>query len=84
VSRVERWADIPQWPYEVSSRGRVRSKHRVVMRSDGKPNTVVRRILKLSYSRAPGLASVTLQARPRKKTFSVHKLVADAFGETGA
>jgi hypothetical protein len=61
----------------------VRSVPHVVTRSDGKPHTVRRRVLRLSYSRAPGYASVTLHDWPRKKTFVVSQLVAEAFGEIG-
>jgi len=79
----EVWRPVDGWPYEVSNRHRVRSVSRVVVRSDGKPNPVRRRVLRLSYSRAPGYASVTLHDWPRKKTFLVSQLVADAFGEIG-
>jgi hypothetical protein len=81
MTRYEQWADIPDWPqYEISNRKRVASKHRVVIRRDGKPCTTTRRILKLSYSRAKGIASVTLADRGRKRTLNVDALMSQIWG----
>jgi hypothetical protein len=73
---LERWADIPDCPgYELSNRKRVKSAHRVMIRRDGKPCTTVERILKLSYSRAKGIASVSVIADGKKRTLNVDKLM---------
>jgi len=67
--------------YEVSNAGEVRSLARVVLRSNGSPNTVRPRLLKQSISKT-GYATVSLsQPGAPSVTHNVHVLVAMAFLE---
>lgn len=75
----EEWRPVLGWPgYEVSSKGRVRSVARTVIRSDGLPHRVKERVLK--PARHPdGYMKVGLSNRGRKLTRPIHVLVATAF-----
>lgn len=85
---VEEWRPIPGFEghYSISSLGRVRSEHRVVLRINGWPFTVRERILQQSgTARQPDRRAVTLIRRGRKKrTYTVHGLVREVFGDTAA
>ena len=72
----EEWRDIEGSGsrYEVSSYGRVRSKGRVILRSNGRPQTIRSRILSQSVDEW-GYPQVGIDGRTRK----VHSLVAKAF-----
>lgn len=76
----EVWRDVVEFPddYQVSNRGRVRSKTRVKMRSNGWRNTYRSKIMyqelhKTNYYR------VRLCVDKIKYSRSVHRLVAEAF-----
>lgn len=79
----EEWQPIEGWSgYEVSSRSRVRSLRRVVMRRNGSPLTIRPRILRQSNTRSRyKLPSVTLADGARRRSFFVHRLVADIFSQ---
>ena len=76
---IEEWRDIEGYEglYQVSNLGRVKSLARVVIRSDGKPNTVNEKILKYGMNR--GYCAVVLCKDGKKKMYKVHRLVAMAF-----
>lgn len=61
----EVWRDVPEWPYEVSSQGRVR-------------NPKTSRILRLNPHKS-GYLQVQLWNKARYKTFLVHRLVGASF-----
>ena len=76
---IEEWREIEGYEglYQVSNLGRVRSLDRVVIRSNGKPNTVSEKILKYGMNR--GYCAVVLCKDGKKKMYKVHRLVAMAF-----
>lgn len=76
MTESEIWRFIPGFSknYMVSNLGKVKSLHRVIMRSDGKPHTVRERILKSTQDEW-GYPQVRLDSR----TIKVHRLVALAF-----
>lgn len=76
----EEWRDISGYDgaYQVSNRGRVRSKARTVAMTDGRTLTLQGRILKPT-TRVAGHLQVNLSDKGVGKTLSVHRLVADAF-----
>lgn len=76
---TEEWREIEGYEglYQVSNLGRVKSLFRVVMRSDGKPNTVNEKILKNGMTK--GYCAVVLCKDRKKKMYKVHRLVAMAF-----
>ena len=82
IGTEETWKDIPDYEvlYAVSSFGRILSYDRLIDRSaSGKGNYVLPgRILK-TRSDADGYTLVDLNAGHDKKTFKVHRLVAEAF-----
>lgn len=77
----EEWRQVEGWPgYEVSSLGRVRSVGRVIMRSNGIPQTVRTRILSAATDPVSGYLRVGLYLTGmRRRTLLVHVLVARAF-----
>lgn len=76
----EIWKDIKGYSdrYIVSNLGRIASLKRYVNHSFGTPKIVNPRILNQKNCKT-GYKSVTLYKDNRKKSFSVHRLVADAF-----
>ena len=74
----EIWKDIHGYEglYQVSNMGRVKSLSHVILRSNGFPQSFGERIL--SPRNSNGYRCVSL-CRVTKKTFYVHRLVADAF-----
>nr|DAT75898.1 MAG TPA: homing endonuclease [Caudoviricetes sp.] len=74
----EVWKDIHGYEglYQISNMGRVKSLSRVILRSNGFPQSFGERIL--SPRNSNGYRSVSLCCGT-KKTFYVHRLVADAF-----
>lgn len=71
---MEIWKTVDDWPYEVSSLGRVRRAGRACGTRPGK-------VLKPASVRG-GYLRVTLQRDGTHKQFMVHRLVADAFCPT--
>lgn len=67
----EIWRQIPEWPYEVSSLGRVR-------RGECLQRTYAGRVLRLTIGRN-GYVYVMLSNGGRRARFTVHRLVALAF-----
>jgi hypothetical protein len=68
---MEKWKQIVDWPYEVSSRGRVR-------RSVGNSGTRKGLVIKLQINHG-GYPVVVLHHKERMKGVTVHRLVAAAF-----
>jgi hypothetical protein len=78
---MEIWKDISEKPnYQISNKGRVKSKHRVITRSNGAKQTVKERIIK-TYFDSNGYERAVLQHGKKTKQFAVHRLVAMAFIE---
>jgi len=77
---IERWKDVPGYKgyYQVSDAGRVRSLSRIIIRSNGYPQTVRNRILKLSVG-TYGHVQVLLCRIGHRVTRTVHQLVLEAF-----
>lgn len=64
--------------YEASDQGRIKSVERVVLRSNGAPQTIRRRILRAQAERY-GHLHVSLYRSGVRKMCKVHQLVAEAF-----
>ena len=79
----EEWKPVVGWEglYEVSSHGRVRSLDRVVVRSNGHPQTVKGCLLGQSERRS-GHKSLHLSRGGKARGYLVHRLVAEAFSGT--
>lgn len=75
-AEVEIWKPVPGYEkeYMVSNKGRVKSLTRLIMRSNGWPQTIKERILKLSLDEW-GYPQVRLSGR----TFKVHRLMSMTF-----
>lgn len=80
MNTVEQWAPVKGFDsaYEVSDQGRVRSLHRIVIRSNGWPKTICARVLKPGIS-SNGYLTVALCVNGKPVTHSIHLLVALAF-----
>ncbi len=80
MSCDEQWRPVVGWQgyYEVSSRGRVRSLPRTIMRSNGKPQTFKERILRPAPDRN-GYLAVTLCRDGVARTVQVHVVEFAAF-----
>lgn len=78
MTTPEEWRPIPDWPYEVSSLGRVRSVEREVVYSDGRryryPSVVLR-----PQTVAHGYQAVYLGVNRRRRSRRIHQLVALAW-----
>ena len=76
---MEFWKEIGVMPnYEISNLGRVKSKGRVVARSNGSKMTIRERIIK-TYINHNGYEVAVIQDGKKGKHFQVHRLVAEAF-----
>jgi hypothetical protein len=86
VVSEERWRPIENWPeYSVSSRGRVRSQARTVIRRNGWRLTVRARVLKPCRHNPSDALSVTLSRPGLKERRYITELVRQAgFGDTKA
>lgn len=75
----EVWKPIREWEglYEISSHGRVRSLDRLLKNSHGKYVLKGRILKQASFSNK--YLFVLLQDKPRKESYLVHRLVAQAF-----
>ena len=66
MNAEEEWAPIPGWTeYSVSTLGRVRSEARVVMRKNGRAQTVHQRILSAAVKPRTGYRQVLLHVKGR-------------------
>ena len=76
---MEEFRDIPGYEglYQVSNEGRVKSLSRVIMRSNGIKQTFKERIMKQNLVK--GYSLISLCKEGKRKSFSVHKLVAIVF-----
>lgn len=75
----EVWATIPDWcMYQASNKGRIKRSLQERAYTDGKTRLFSEKLMTISYTK-DGYAQVTLHQFGRKKTLSVHRLVADAF-----
>lgn len=76
---IECWESIDSNPYyEVSSQGRIRSLTRTIQRSNGASQKIKERILASRVSKN-GYVLVDLYRAGKRKTYTVHTLVATAF-----
>lgn len=77
----EIWKDIKGYEkyYQVSNLGRVKSKRRIILRSDGVSYSIKGRILKPYKNQKTGYEQVTLGVSGMKEKFYVHRLVAQSF-----
>lgn len=79
MSEIEEWrAVMDGWPYEVSNLGRIRSVPRVIMRADGRPLPIPRKILAVHPDNG-GHLQIKLCDVNRYRHVTVHSLVAAAF-----
>jgi hypothetical protein len=81
VTEIEEWRPIPGLDgYEASSAGRIRSRSRVVTRSNGSPLPIPGRVLRPS-GRKSGLGYLVLSPTVdgEQRTYSVHVLIARTF-----
>lgn len=78
---TERWLPVKGYEgrYSVSDYGRVRSEPRVVMRSNGAPQTVQGRILTTPIASNGRKIASLRNGAGRVRTHPVHRLVAEAF-----
>jgi hypothetical protein len=77
---MEVWRDVKGWEglYQVSDHGRIRSLDHTVKTKTGK-DMLVRGVIKKPSRDVDGYAVVSLQHKHHKKSYSVHRLVAQAF-----
>lgn len=77
---AEEWRAIPGWEgrYSISDEGRVRSEQRVIMRRDGKPQTISETMLKPSESKQ-GYVTFGLTRDDKKTIYKLHRLLAMTF-----
>lgn len=75
----EIWKDVPEYEgYAISNYGRVKSKERMIQCSNNRSYIVEERILS-PHVGGKGYAYVTLNKNSHKKSFLVHRLVAELF-----
>lgn len=76
----EIWRDVVGYEelYEVSNRGRVRSVDKSISYSNGPTRVLKGKVMSLSKS-IKGYDIATLTKEKKKKTYHVHRLVAEAF-----
>lgn len=75
----EEWRPIPDWCcYVASNFGRIKRTLQERAYGNGKCKLLAEKLMSISFTKA-GYAQVTLRQFGRKKTLSVHRLVADAF-----
>ena len=79
-TQIENFKPVPGYEgyYEVSDHGTVRSVQRVVMRSNGAPQTIRARVRK-TYQKKTGHLSTSLSKNGRIKSWDIHTLVMRAF-----
>jgi hypothetical protein len=79
--KEEVWKDIKGYEdwYQVSNKGRVKSLERTIIRNNGKRQTIRERILKPKLERNGYLRVGLCDRSGKRKYFSVHRLVCEAF-----
>lgn len=77
---AERWLPVPGWEgsYEVSDEGRVRSLSRVVVRSDGRQQTIRGQLMRAGLD-GKGYPRLVLKRAGVYESWSVHRAVLSAF-----
>lgn len=77
---MEIWKDVEEYEglYQVSNMGRVKSCKRVIMRNNGKPQTINEKYLKPSYDKC-GYMVVNLWKNNKFKQKKLHQIIAQAF-----
>jgi hypothetical protein len=77
---MEIWKDVNGFEdqYQISNLGKVRSKPRILIRSNGHKQTVSGRVLK-TFMNAKGYEFAVFQIGNKTKNFAVHRLVAIHF-----
>lgn len=76
----EEWRAIEGFDgYEVSSRGQIRSLHRVIMRRNGSPKTIAERVLNPFVVPPVGYRYVHLWKENNRTSRGIHVLVLEAF-----
>jgi len=83
---MEVWKSIKKFDdqYEVSNKGRVRSKAAIIIRSNGRPHTRVSKVLKPGTTErgyCKGYYGGSVCVNKKMTTYKVHRLVAEAFCE---
>jgi hypothetical protein len=76
---MEIWKDIPKFnnEYQISNFGRIRSKHAVIIRSNGTTHTRASKILKPANDK--GYLKGAVCVDKKMITYKIHRLVAEAF-----
>lgn len=76
----EIWKDIKDFEglYQVSNMGRVKSLERVILRNNGKPQTIKERFVKLCKNKQ-GYYQVSLWKNGVEKRYLLHRLIAEHF-----
>ncbi len=78
-NNMEQWKIIEEFPnYLVSNRGRIISKKRIVLKSDGSKQPIRARYLKINYD-AIGYPMVNLSKMGKQRTKTIHRLMLIAF-----
>lgn len=77
----EIWKDITGYEgyYQISNLGRVKSLARPVYKNDGSFHRFKRETIKTPKKNKDGYLSISLSVNGHDKTFTIHKLVAEAF-----
>jgi hypothetical protein len=78
MKNQEVWADVKGYEgiYQISTFGNIKSNSRILIRSNGKPQTVEELILKVRKGR---YYNIKLRKEGVEKTYNIHQLVAVAF-----
>lgn len=77
----EIWKNIKGYEneYQVSNKGRVRSKDKIVVFKDGRERLFKGCLRKLAFNKKRGYYYVSFKVSQKVKTYAVHRLVAETF-----